>query len=74
MIRLIWDFHGADAIQIAEHHARHLEDFLKREKIAKASSGVDKVDEGYGMAWVEIQEQDMEKVRDALKPQRGERV
>ena len=31
-ITLIWDFHGGDAEKTAEHHVKHLEEFMTREK------------------------------------------
>jgi hypothetical protein len=39
-IRLIWDFHGADSKGTAEHHVKHLEQFMEREKLEMLRTAV----------------------------------
>ena len=32
-IKLIWDFRGPEALEIAKHHVIHLEEFAKKEDL-----------------------------------------
>ena len=73
-IKLIWDFRGSDAHPIAEHHRIHLEEFIKKEKLELLGTGVDKVSPAHSIAYMHVSESEMLKVRDALKPHRGERI
>ena len=73
-IKLIWDFRGSDAQPIAEHHRIHLEEFIKRESLKLEETGVHKISNSYSIAYMMVTEEEMLKVRDALKPHRGERI
>lgn len=72
-IKLIWDFFGEDALKIAEHHAIHLKEFTKREKIEQFGCGTHQQGE-QAMAYLIVGEENMIPVRDALRPKRGEWV
>ena len=71
-IKLIWDFRGPDAHDIAKHHIVHIDEFTEREKIEMITSGVEAFSEMYSIAYLVVNEADMIAVRDALKPHRGE--
>lgn len=71
-IKLIWDFRGPDAHDIAKHHVVHIDEFTAREKIEMITSGVEAFSEMYSIAYLIVNEADMIAVRDALKPHRGE--
>ncbi|MEM9022842.1 MAG: hypothetical protein AAGB22_03825 [Bacteroidota bacterium] len=71
-IKLIWDFRGPEAHEIAKHHAIHLDEFAAREKIDLIASGVDAISEVHHIAYMVVKEPDMIAVRDALKPHRGQ--
>lgn len=71
-IKLIWDFRGYEANEIAKHHAIHLDEFATREKIDLIASGVDAISEIHCIAYMVVKEPEMKAVRDALKPHRGE--
>lgn len=73
-IKLIWDFFGADAHETARHHAVHLDEFSKREKLEHTESGIEKQLDDQSLAYLIVQEKDMILVRDALIPKRGEWV
>lgn len=73
-IKLIWDFFGADAHETARHHAVHLAEFAKREKLEQVESGIEKQLEDQSLAYLTVLEKDMVLVRDALIPKRGEWV
>ncbi len=70
-IRLIWDFHGGDSQGTAEHHVRHLNQFMEREKIEIIRSFVDSADVFHHMACLTVNEKDVIVLRDALKPNRA---
>ena len=71
-IKLIWDFRGDEAHEIAKHHVIHLDEFATREKIDLIASGVDTISEMHCVAYMVVKEPKMIAVRDALKPHRGE--
>lgn len=71
-IKLIWDFRGPEALEIAKHHVVHLEEFVLKEDLAFHSTGTDPVSEMYCIAYIVVNEADMITYRDALVPHRGE--
>ncbi len=70
-IKLIWDFRGGDAKGIADHHCIHLEQFAVKEQLSINHTGVEMVTDMHAMAYMVVEEQDMIKVRDALRPHRA---
>ena len=73
-IKLIWDFRGAEAQPIAEHHRIHLEEFIIKENLSLNETGVQKMTNMYSTAYMMVSEEQMLIVRDALKPHRGELI
>lgn len=73
-IRLIWDFRGPEAKQIAAHHERHLTEYAEKHRLAQAKCGTRAVSEKHHTAWIEVLPDEMTGVRDALLPHRGEQV
>ncbi len=71
-IKLIWDFRGPDALEIAKHHIIHLEEFALKEDLPFHSTGAEPVSELYCMAYITVNESEMITYRDALIPHRGE--
>ena len=71
MIRLIWDFRGEDAPNIARHHREHLVEHAEGKGIFY-ETGVEEHSEMYASAWLAVPESRMIEVRDALVPHRGE--
>lgn len=71
-IKVIWEFYGADAELTAKHHKIHLEEFAKKEKLQLEISGVEYVNELQWIAYLLVKENEVLKVRDALKPLRAE--
>lgn len=74
MIKLIWDFKGQEAQKIAEHHAKHLTEFIQKEKLEKVTSGAEVINDTFAIAFLIVEEKDMITMRDALRPHRGEYV
>jgi hypothetical protein len=71
-IKLIWDFKGQTALQIAEHHVIHLNEFITSEKLELKITGFQTISEFHSIAFMVVNESEMIAVRDALKPHRGE--
>ena len=71
-IKVIWDFKGDDAEQTAKHHTIHLKEFSIKEKLILSDVGVEKMNEFHFIAFLNVMESEVFKVRDALIPHRAE--
>tara|TARA_R110002049_G_scaffold64747_2_gene170484 strand:+ start:1966 stop:2205 length:240 start_codon:yes stop_codon:yes gene_type:complete len=72
VIRMIWDFKGMEAEQIAKHHAIHLAEFAKKHNLSPYKSDIIKMSDLYTIAHLDVNEEFLILVRDSLKPHRGE--
>ena len=71
-IKLIWDFRGPAALKTAEHHEKHLKEFILIENISLNITGHKELTEMHSMAFMVVEKVDMITVRDTLKPHRAE--
>lgn len=71
-IKLIWDFRGPAAAQTAEHHEKHLKEYITIEKLDLNTTGFKHINDLYSYAFMVAEESNMIRLRDALKPHRGE--
>ena len=71
-IKLIWDFRGPAAWKTAEHHEKHLIEFIAFEKMDLDITGFQHINEMYSFAYMVVEESNMIAMRDALKPHRAE--
>lgn len=71
-LKLIWDFRGPDANKIAEHHVIHLKQYIVAEHLELDITGIEQVNDVNAIAFLVVPENEMPKVRDALKPHRGQ--
>lgn len=71
-IKLIWDFKGPESESIAKHHALHLKEYLQEEKLKLNITGFELVNETHTIAYMVVYKDEMPKVRDSLKPHRGQ--
>jgi hypothetical protein len=71
LIKLIWDFRGAEAHQTAIHHEIHLKEFASREALTEQTTGVEQLSPMHSIAFLHVTKAQMILVRDALKPHRG---
>ena len=71
-IKLIWDFRGPAAAKTAEHHERHLKEYIAVEGTALDITGYRHLGEMHSYAFMVVEKSEMIAVRDALKPHRGE--
>jgi L-arabinose isomerase len=71
-IKLIWDFRGQNAFEIAKHHEIHLKEFLEKENFAEKTTGFEMISEMFSIAFMIVKSENMIMVRDALRPHRAE--
>lgn len=71
-IKLIWDFRGPAAAKTAEHHEKHLKEYIAIEKLPLDITGFQTLNELHAIAFMVVTDEFMIGVRDALKPHRGE--
>lgn len=71
-LKLIWDFKGPDAARTAEHHAIHLKEYIRNNKLSPEIAGSQELNPQHAIAFLVVQESQMPPVRDALKPHRGQ--
>lgn len=71
-LKLIWDFHGPDALKIAEHHEKHLKEYIIAEKLDITITGIETLGDMHTLAFMVVEENRMKPIRDALKPHRGQ--
>jgi hypothetical protein len=71
-IKLIWDFRGPAAAKTAEHHEKHLTEYIAIEKLPLGITGFQIVNDMHAIAFMVVTDVEMIAVRDALKPHRGE--
>ena len=71
-IKLIWDFRGSSAKQIAEHHAIHLREYAAKENLKNFLIDTEEVSPNYSMAYFVVENHLMQSLRESLKPHRGQ--
>lgn len=71
-LKLIWDFKGPDALKTAEHHVIHLNEYIVMEKFPIQITGFEALNEFHAIAFMVVTDSTMIRVRDALKPHRGQ--
>lgn len=73
MIKLIWDFRGPTAHEVARHHQEHLKDYIATdESLAPGITGHKDLSSLHSVAFMVVEESQMSRVRDTLRPHRGE--
>ena len=73
-IKLIWDFKGPNGKNTAIHHEKHIKEFFEMEKKTLINSGVETLNEFHHTAFAVILKTDLEQIKLALKPNRGQIV
>jgi len=71
-LKLIWDFHGSDASKIAQHHEKHIKEYIIIEKLDITITGTETLSDMHTIAFLVVNEDRMKPIRDALKPHRGQ--
>ena len=73
-IKLIWDFFGPEGQRTADHHCKHLREFVEREAVTYHGAGTEHSQDGHSMAWLVVEESDVTSLRAVLNPSRGREV
>ncbi len=68
---MIWDFRGPNALKIAEHHEIHLKDYITVHNLSVELTGVEVLSNSHTVAFMVVNEKDVKKLREVLKPHRG---
>lgn len=71
-LKLIWDFRGPDANKIAEHHEKHLKEYIIAQKLTISITGIETLSDMHTIAFMVVNEDQMKPIRDVLKPHRGQ--
>ena len=71
-IKLIWEFRGPSANQTAKHHEIHLQDYIRIEKLQLNITKVEIQNDFSASAYMVVTEDELPKVKTALKPHRGQ--
>jgi hypothetical protein len=71
-IKLIWDFRGPNAKNIADHHAKHLSEFAEAKKLQNAFTGHQEITPMHHIAFLVVEKTLMNTLRETLKPTRGQ--
>lgn len=71
-VKLIWDFIGPDAYEIATHYEHHLIEFIQKHKLNTQITGIEKISDVRSQSYMVVEENEVEKVRNVLRPKRSE--
>ncbi|TXH54680.1 MAG: hypothetical protein E6Q89_07760 [Bacteroidia bacterium] len=70
-IKLIWEYRGPEAQQIAEHYEHHLIEFIEEHKLLHKITGTERLSEMYSVAFMVVDESEIEKGRNILRPRKA---
>lgn len=71
-IKFIWDFHGRSGKPTAEHHIKHLGEFLEAKDLNHIPRGVEQIGANHYIAFLIVEKELVENLRAILKPNRGQ--
>jgi hypothetical protein len=72
-IKLIWDFRGPTAHEVAKHHQEHLNEYIaSEESLTLQITGHKDLSSLHSLAFMVIEENQLPQIRDTLRPHRGE--
>jgi hypothetical protein len=57
-IKLIWDFRGPEGFRTAEHHEKHLKEFIAMEKLPLDITGHEQMNEMHSLAYMVVNEKE----------------
>ena len=73
-IKLIWDLRSIDAKEVAEHHVKHVREYIELKGIENTTADCTEIFPHYYIAYILTTKKYMIQLRDDLKPNRGEYV
>ncbi|MEZ4857194.1 MAG: hypothetical protein R2781_00100 [Flavobacteriaceae bacterium] len=72
-VKMIWDFRGPNAKNIAEHHKIHLDEFIQTKQLKDIVTGTEAISEMHHTAIMIVSPDAVDTLRNTLKPHRGQR-
>lgn len=73
-IKLIWDLRSIDAKEVAEHHVKHVTEYIESKGLKATTVFCEEIFAHYYIVYILTTKNHMIQIRDDLKPQRGEYV
>ncbi len=70
-VKLVWKFSGVEALQSANHHLLHLDEYLKGEDIKPLKLDTELISEYSAISFIIIYDKFLDKLRSHLKPHQG---
>lgn len=67
--RLIWDFRGPEAKHFAEHHAKHLKEYVQSKELEEVICDIEELTPMRWIAYMQGKKNQMESIKPILKPQ-----
>ncbi|MCG2419426.1 hypothetical protein K8089_10355 [Aequorivita sp. F47161] len=71
-VKLIWDFRGPNAQHIAQHHAKHLNEYVETKNLQNSFTGYEEISPMFHIAFLVAEKSQMNSLRETLKPTRGQ--
>lgn len=71
-IKFIWDFHGPNGKPTAEHHVKHLGEFITIKQLDNIPLGVEQISSTHHIAYMAVEKEMVDDLRAILKPNRGQ--
>ena len=73
-IKLIWDLRSIDAKEVAEHHVKHITEYIESKGLKNTTAACEEIFQHYYVAYIITTKNHMIQIRDDLKPNRGEYI
>ena len=67
-IKLVWRFSGINALQIADHHLVHINEYSEKENLKIINSGTQEISEFSSISFIIISKDILNKIKNDLKP------
>ncbi len=71
-VKFIWDFHGPNGKPTAEHHIKHLGEYVEAKDLQNTILGVEQLTPNHHIAFLVVEKELMDSLRAILKPNRGQ--
>lgn len=71
-IKFLWDFYGSGSKPTATHHLKHLGEFVAIKKLPNILMDVEEINPNHHIAYMVVDREMMDSLREALKPHRGQ--
>lgn len=71
-IKLIWDFFGPNGKPTAEHHIKHLAEYVEAKNLQNTLLGVSEINPQHHIVYMIVEKELMDSLRKILKPNRGQ--